>query len=121
MVQIDHGTDRQHEWRIENLRGAIAMAVESLKMLVLVNGGAAIGLLSFFGTHADHAMPRAALFVFGIGVAMASLAAVFGYIAQRQVAVEGPYEIPYAKVAIGLALSSSFAFCGGVVLASCRV
>ena len=121
MVKIDQGSYRQHEWRIENLRGAITMAVESLKMLVLVNGGAAIGLLSFFGAHSGRAIPKLALSVFGIGVAAAALAALFGYGAQRTVAVEGPYEMCYARAAIVLAVLSALAFVGGMVVASCEM
>ena len=36
-------------WQLENLKGAIALADSTIKSLILVNGAAAAGLLTFMG------------------------------------------------------------------------
>jgi hypothetical protein len=94
-------TPREHfEWRLENLKGAIKLAEVSIQALILTNGAAAAGLLTFFGSvvvkpaafsSAARGELAAALALFGAGVASAIICAIFAYFAQRgRVVIDDP-------------------------------
>ncbi len=84
-------------WQLENLKGAIALADGVIKSLILVNGAAAVGLLTFMGnTHVISSGLRAAMGMFAWGVFAAILCAIFAYLAQRTVAIGSGAKIEMA-------------------------
>jgi hypothetical protein len=78
------------EWHVEETyKGLLTIAVEALKMLALVNGGAAIGVLTYLGNlvarsnsppHASEIGP--ALFCYSGGLTATILAFVVAYVTQ---------------------------------------
>ena len=118
-VPLEHQTP----WNLENLKGAISLGGQTVKSLELVNGGAAIGILSFYGNIAlscypvaDPHMVAEGLKAFGGGVALATFCGIFGYVSQVRAAV-GP--IGYAEIVLrGLAVAvgtlSAVAFVTGL-------
>jgi hypothetical protein len=75
-------------WQLENLKGAITLADGVIKSLILVNGAAAVGLLTFMGNTAVILIGlRTALGMFAWGVFAAVSCAIFAYLAQRMIAV----------------------------------
>jgi hypothetical protein len=80
------------EWHIkETYKGLITLSVELVKMLALVNGGAAIALLAYLGNFAAHAPPDQhpphltdALEWFGTGLFATVATVLFAYCTQLQ-------------------------------------
>jgi hypothetical protein len=77
--------DQPWKWHIEETyKGLITISVEVIKMLVLVNGGAAVAVLAYLGNmHSAHAalmMPALRRFCFGIFSVV--LAVIFAYLTQ---------------------------------------
>ena len=82
-------------WSLENLRGATVLGAQTLRSLELINGGAAVALLSFYGNAATKAGGavhlntldlRVSLSWFGAGVMASASAAILAYVAQVTVA-----------------------------------
>ena len=79
---------------VENLKGAIQLGAQTLKSLELINGGAAVGILTFYGNvlsrpvdaRIDRIAISHALMCFGIGVAAAAIASGIGYLSQLRLA-----------------------------------
>lgn len=117
-------------WEVENLKGAITLAVEGMRSLILVNGGAAIGILTFYGNVLSK-NPQAILLnqwalqvslaSFGFGVLAALLCSLCAYIAQRIAATGGPAlahkEMPFTYSGVALALASAIFFFVGLITA----
>jgi hypothetical protein len=75
------------EWHIvETFKGLIALSIEALKALLLINGGAAVALLAYLGSpHARYPyIPymKNALLCFAGGVLATALAFIAGYFTQ---------------------------------------
>jgi hypothetical protein len=75
------------EWHIvETFRGLINLSIETLKALLLINGGAAVALLAYLGSpHARYPyIPymKNALLCFAIGVLVTALAFIAAYFTQ---------------------------------------
>lgn len=76
-------------WHVqETYKGLITLSVEALKILALVNGGAAVALISFCGNLASKGLPmllagfKSALFWYCGGLASTMLAFIVAYFAQ---------------------------------------
>lgn len=110
---------------LEHFKSVITMAELALKNAILVNGGAAIALLTFIGNTkpADHKLIVVSLFLFAFGVLLGALAIFFAYLAQNyfmsQINARKEFvENPWQKItAIAICGSSYAAFAGGVVSA----
>ena len=108
------------ERRTEHLRGAIVLGAETIKALLLVNGGAAAGLLTFYGNFdeagrpVDRSVLVYAMSAFGAGLILAVLASGFGYFSQLAVATGRRGEAPLRAFAVALALASAVGFAVGV-------
>lgn len=79
----------RHSFNIESVRGVFMFAVESIKAALLVNGGAAVAVLSFLAQQERGArrvmmsgLASAGLLSFALGVFCAAVAAGFCYFAQ---------------------------------------
>lgn len=111
------------EWRIENLKGTITLAAQTIKSLELINGAAAVGLLTFYGHVAvgstASSINRCALIValvsFGLGVLSATICGLAAYLSQRVVATGSPGETGYFYGAMFFGLSSAACFLGGLI------
>ena len=114
--------------QIENLKGAISLAIEGLKALILINGGAAIGILTFYGNtlkdgnnlHIAKCTISTALNTFGFGVGSAIFAFILAYLSQLiSATAQSPNtaEIGLRYASIALATSSAACFIWGVCLA----
>ena len=126
MVKSINWTNEQHfAWRLENLKGAIQLADLTIKSLLLVNGGAAAGLLTFYGNIADKHPTHPAvdanqlsnvMFNFALGVATALASAILAYCAQRAAATtnSGKLELAFAIPAMLAACGSAAFFFVGV-------
>jgi hypothetical protein len=76
--------------RIENLKGAITLGVEALKTTILLNGGAAIAVLTFYGNIAKDGthLPinrfclRLTLASFAFGTLLAGISFLMAYLSQ---------------------------------------
>jgi hypothetical protein len=106
--------------RKEHLRGALVLGAETVRALLLVNGGAAAGLLTFYGNFDEAGRPidRSilvyAMTAFGAGLILAVLASGFGYFSQLVVASGRRGEVPLRTVAVACALASAVGFAAGV-------
>jgi hypothetical protein len=84
------------QWHIsETFRGLVTLAVELLKMLALVNGGAAVALLAYLGNFAAHASSGEhpphlihALSWFASGLLVTTLTMVVAYLTQLRLYYE---------------------------------
>jgi hypothetical protein len=82
--------DGPWKWHIEEtFKGLIQIALELLKTLVLINGGAAVALLAYLGTLAAHDAKsgyppsiKCALLCFASGVLAATSAFMIAYLTQ---------------------------------------
>lgn len=79
------------EWQTENLRGAINIGAQTIKSLELINGGAVIAVLTFYGNvlssspgeiDIDRSWLTPALLNFASGVAWAVLCSILAYLSQ---------------------------------------
>lgn len=70
------------------LKGMMILPVEGLKIICWINGGAAIGLLTFVGnlgkngSNLDYSSIKSAIYYYCAGLAMAAFAFVVSYIVQ---------------------------------------
>lgn len=114
------GNDRE----TENLKGAIKLSIEAIKALILVNGAAAVGILTFYGNVIKHGADididkvgmTSALAVYSAGVSAGVLSFVFAYMAQLSGA-DADRQGEFAKkehlfriISIGLALGAAGCF-----------
>lgn len=123
------------EWgtthRTETFKSLVTLSVEALKMLALINGGAAVAVLTYLGNLAGKAsapvvLPpvRAALLAYGGGVLAVALAFMLAYLAQLRLYQESvdPFRKEFhwmlITAAAGLALVSAVAFGVGCWLTS---
>jgi uncharacterized membrane protein YidH (DUF202 family) len=77
------------QWHIqETFKGLIALSIEALKALLLINGGAAVAILAYLGSLASHSpsvhLPsmKSALLCFAVGVLAAAVAFIVAYFTQ---------------------------------------
>jgi hypothetical protein len=117
----------KHEAQMEQFRSVIQMASMSLRTAILINGGAAIAILTFLGNSQQPycaAYLVASLQVFAIGVAAAAFATVLGYFAQNRhlTSIQNDEtEYPGKKLGIAaaaLVLLSNVGFVAGTIIAS---
>jgi hypothetical protein len=119
-------SDWQHQ---EIFKGMLNTIIESLKMVAWINGGAAIGILTYLGNTLSHGLPvvganiKTSILWYCAGLASATLAFIFGYLTeltlwgelQRRAA--GKVAIRYHHIGIfitcGLAIFGVIAFLGG--------
>jgi uncharacterized membrane protein YidH (DUF202 family) len=88
MSESQNGTPWQ--WHIEEtFKGLIALSIELLKALLLINGGAAVSILAYLGNLASHASPavyqrnmKNALLCFSVGVLTAAVTFLVAYLTQ---------------------------------------
>lgn len=125
------------QWHLtETYKGLIVLAVETLKMLALVNGGAAIAVLTYLGnlatrsSSAPHSLPniKPALLCYSGGLVATVAAFVVAYVTQLWLyneeisrAGETPLKRRHhhgVNVCLFLALSASIAFGVGCYLAA---
>jgi hypothetical protein len=85
----DPQSDGPWKWHIqETFKGLTTLAIEALKILALVNGGAAVALISFCGNLASHGSPLvvgrfiSALLWYCSGLAATMLAFIVAYFTQ---------------------------------------
>lgn len=112
------------EWKLENLKGAILLASQTIKSLEIINGGGAIAVLSFYGhaltsTSSTAAFNKCALIValvaFALGVGSAVFCSIAAYISQRLVAVGTTGEMTAFYFSLSFGLLSAILFVVGVV------
>jgi hypothetical protein len=125
---------RLHELQIENLKGAISLGIETLKSITLLNGGAAVAVLTFYGNalkdaaHApvDKLFLRLTLASFAAGTFFSVIAFVMAYLSQLfsgTAAAPGKHEVHVRReirlriCAVISGLISISAFGGGLVSA----
>jgi hypothetical protein len=139
------GPDDFWEWHIaETFKGLITLSTEVVKMLALVNGGAAVALLAYLGNivhnpgiHPPHLTH--ALMWFGKGLFATLLAVIFAYLTQlklyneerkkrQQILIPEVQRTPIRElhgwilaVAILLAIFAAFAFLRGCLIASVAI
>lgn len=128
------------EWQTENLKGAIQLGGQTVKSLELVNGAAAIAVLTFYGNliskgasssncekatatvaGLDSAALKCALTSFALGVASAVLCSILGYVSQLVAATQTDavkMEINIRLFAVGFGIVSAGLFVLGIVSAS---
>jgi hypothetical protein len=83
---------------VENLRGAIALGSQTLKSLEIINGGAVLAILTFYGNAVkdhgkvpfDKAQLSQSLVIFSVGLTFAVAASCAAYIGQRIAATSQP-------------------------------
>jgi hypothetical protein len=84
-------SDSQHLWHLtETYKALITISVEALKMSILINGGAAVAVLTYAGnSHITEktAVTFAVLYYAG-GVAAAMFAFILAYVAQLRLYIE---------------------------------
>lgn len=126
MVNAQGWTDQNHfEWKLENLKGAIQLAAQTIKSLEIANGGGAIGVLTFYGNAlvgrnlavGCKGYLLGSLVAFGGGIFFAVMTSLLAYVAQRIVATDGAYELRWFYCALATAFLSVFCFLAGVLLA----
>lgn len=120
--------DKWH--REETYKGMIALSIEVLRSLILVNGGAAAGLLTFWGSKGapGELALKLPLLTFAVGVALAVMAALLAYITQNTLYVEETQiaegksvvrqHLRFQWITLGLAFASVLAFMMGCTLAA---
>ncbi len=116
---------RQTHWNLENLRGAITLGSQTVKSLELINGAAAIGVLTFYGNVATRNSPnpinpdfvRFGLLSFALGVALSILTAICAYISQLIAATQEPsdLEVNWRLGALAAGIGSAGLFVLGVM------
>jgi hypothetical protein len=112
------------QWQTANLQGAIDLGGKTIQSLILVNGAAAAGLLTFWGNLITKGVSPAssvqianALQNFSYGVFAALLASIFAYLSQLGSATSGllgRLEIWLRAIAIVCGLFSAGCFLFGV-------
>lgn len=114
----------------ENLRGAISLGADAIKSLILVNGGAVLALLTFYGNvlarfpnqgAIDKSWLAPALCNFASGVAWAVASSILAYVSQLITATMHERvrtEIAMRGVAIAAGLISTGLFVLGVYQAA---
>lgn len=124
--------NEQSEWGRKNLDHGITFAVEALKTMLLLNGGAAVAMLALLGplSNKDSALwisigqARWALYCFGGGALSVALTFMVAYIAQlffMEHALRGNADRPayvLRFVGIGTFAISAVLFAAGLVLAA---
>lgn len=106
--------------QVENLKGAISLGTEALKSLILINGAAAIALLTFCANTARLPDNKVALYAslisFAVGVGLSMSAFIAAYLAQLDVATTGggKREVTVRWWAIGFGIAATVAFFVGV-------
>src|SRR5437879_1800360 len=112
------------QWHIvETYKGLISVAIEGLKMLALVNGGAAVAVLTYLGnlaTHSGRDLPniKPALLCYCGGLFATVLAFIAAYITQlrlyrEEIVLIGGGSLPRRHqfgIAIGCMLATFAAF-----------
>lgn len=118
------------EVRLSRIRVAPEFALFGLKTLTLVNGAAAISLLTFVGNAKLETQQQSqigwALVLFASGVGLAMLAIILGYQAAKNEAwgkprapdLEPLASEVYRKLALGAASASLIVFAGGIFVAA---
>jgi hypothetical protein len=105
-------------------------AVEGMKTLLLLNGGAALALLAFFGNRGKDAANSNeivqaagnALLMFGLGALSAGLVFIFGYLTQLEYGNENqPKASIWHNLTYGAILLSIVLFVGGIFFARSAV
>ena len=112
----NEGERRQHELRIENLKGTIDLAKEGLRALHLANGGAVVALMTFYGNIAAKGSASTiavdqlacALNRFAWGLIAGLVTSAIGYLSQLEAATkrDGGGEILYRYLALVFAAIS---------------
>jgi hypothetical protein len=127
--------DTQTQWHLtETYKGLITLSVEGLKMLALVNGGAAVAILAYLGSIASHPTTapvphiRSALICYSLGLLLTVLAFITAYLTQLRLYGEevsrasgnkfGQYHVIGVATGCLLALLAASAFGIGCWLAS---
>lgn len=89
LIYVEKHASQCHEKHLESYRAVISTGANAIKASVLINGGAAIALLTFYAK-AKETIEAAlignltkALFFFGVGVFIAALGSGFAYFTNR--------------------------------------
>ncbi len=121
--------DEKDEYGLEILKSRVTLAVEALKLLTLVNGGAAVAVLTYLGHFAKEGWPssmlagsQSALLWFSAGLLSALFAFIAAYAAQARLHVEHLYRQqprpPASRhqwsVWVGLVCAIASAMCFGI-------
>lgn len=114
-----------------NLQGAIDLGKATINSLILVNGAAAGGLLTFYGNATAKGSPvphpgalTASLILFGFGVFAAVCCSICAYISQLAVgSFTGPkhLENPVRYGAMAAGILSAMLFLLGVIAGACAI
>jgi hypothetical protein len=110
----------------EHFKSVISMAELALKSSILVNGGAAVALLTFIGkvTTGDKSLLVYALLSFSIGVLMGAIATFLAYLAQYHFMEQINSEVDpkdnesHKNIAIKVCGFSFFCFFVGIICVS---
>jgi hypothetical protein len=114
---------------IENLKGAIALGSQTLKSLEIINGGAVLAILTFYGSAVkdngkvpfDKWELSQSLVIFAIGLTLAVAASCAAYIGQRIAATSQPDTVMDETARLGYVSTwttvSTRTLLGAVVLA----
>ncbi|MFD3283846.1 hypothetical protein ACE41O_12040 [Alteromonas macleodii] len=111
---------------VEHFKSVIQMAELALKSSIMINGGAAVALLTFVGNSKaeDKTFLVYSLFAFSLGVLFGAISALLAYLAQNHFMEqinnnESPSDNQAHKIsAIGAISLSYLAFFIGILLAS---
>ena len=125
------------EWHLtETYKGLLTLAVEGLKLLALVNGAAAVAVLTYLGSLVSHVSPGAAhppnmipaVACYCWGVFASTMALVLAYCTQLILYNEelarhegGPFQSRHQRgiyLAVTLAISAALSFGAGSLLAA---
>jgi hypothetical protein len=114
----------------EGHAGAVAIAISSVQALLLINGGASVALLAFYGdalskgpiATLDKDALKVSLILFALGVFAAALCSIFAYLSQlfwtQTRGTPGQRDERMRIVAVLWALASAGLFLSGVVAAA---
>jgi hypothetical protein len=111
---------RKHERDMTNLKGAFEFGAQALKSIELLNGGAVLALLTFYGSilkdakpaHLDKKALTLALMSYAVGLCLGLFAALLAYFSQLQSATarNGGSEVAWRVAAVVLAILAALAF-----------
>lgn len=130
MTQPDAAPEIQKEHAVETFKSLVRISVEGLKLLAVLNGGAAVALLAYLGNVAGKSVPtadmRLPMVCYLVGLCCCGLAFAASYLTQLTLYGESMGERTVGRhtfwlwLGMALALLSLGAFAVGSYLAASR-
>ena len=120
--------DISKEHAVETFKSLVQISLEGLKLLALLNGGAAVALLAYMGNIAGKGLPVPHLFIpmlcYVSGLMFCGLAFLFGYLTQFLLYNESTGQLRPGShrslqiAAVGFSVMSMVAFSAGSLVAA---